>query len=89
MVYMFVGYFIYDSLELFFSNRLLQDWGVTLHHIIVSTYSNHFCHASCVSRVYEYIHDKSTASQMRYVATSNNTVFTNDKKMHFGRHPDH
>lgn len=37
MVYMFVGYFIYDSLELFFSNRLLQDWGVTLHHIIVLT----------------------------------------------------
>lgn len=29
------GYFIYDALDMFFNNRLLQDWGVTLHHIIV------------------------------------------------------
>lgn len=33
------GYFTYDVLDMYFNNRLLHDWGVTLHHLIVSTFS--------------------------------------------------
>uniref|UniRef100_A0A8W8MNV8 TLC domain-containing protein n=1 Tax=Magallana gigas TaxID=29159 RepID=A0A8W8MNV8_MAGGI len=29
------GYFTYDVLDMYFNNRLLHDWGVTLHHLIV------------------------------------------------------
>lgn len=33
------GYFTYDVLDMYFNNRLLHDWGVTLHHLIVSKFS--------------------------------------------------
>lgn len=29
------GYFTYDSIDMYLNNRLLYDWGVTLHHLIV------------------------------------------------------
>lgn len=32
-----LGYFIYDSFDLLFSGRMLKNWELTLHHVIVIT----------------------------------------------------
>lgn len=52
------GYFTYDVLDMYFNNRLLHDWGVTLHHLIVSTFS--------IKDSFKYTKKNSKASQMWY-----------------------
>ncbi|XP_061163601.1 TLC domain-containing protein 2-like [Saccostrea echinata] len=41
MVAFSTGYFIYDALDMYLNNKLLSDWGVTLHHIIVILFFIH------------------------------------------------
>ncbi|XP_022343460.2 TLC domain-containing protein 2-like [Crassostrea virginica] len=35
------GYFLYDAFDMYINNRLLHDWGVTVHHFIVVIFFLH------------------------------------------------
>jgi len=35
-IYIFAGYFVYDSIDMLLNNKAFKLWEVTLHHIAVS-----------------------------------------------------